>query len=144
MAQLAYQVSGYAYQGAGQHAYQGEAIGRAGLGGDDVPRRRSPHRGWDRKEWEARVKEPDNAVERTLREVYAELTTPDAAYSTLAQVDAIVRPAARQVARDLPLRIDWRKLARDYDSAQAMVRLWQEEQDLQAAMLDDEEAMMLL
>lgn len=119
--------------------------GRSGLGGDDVPyRSKSPHRGWDKKEWEARVKEPDNAVEKTLREAYAELTGKEQPFSVLAQVDAIVRPASRQVARDLPLRIDWRKLSRDYDRAQAMVRLWQEERELQAAMDDDDETMMLL
>mgnify|MGYP001569854387 CR=1 FL=1 len=118
-------------------------FGRSGLGGDDVPRWRSPHRGWDRKEWEARVKEPDNEIEKTLRSVYAELTTPEAPLSVLARVDALTRPVARAAPQDAPLRIDWARMARDYARANALVRLWREEAELRAIMDDDDEVLMM-
>jgi hypothetical protein len=117
--------------------------GRSGLGGDDVPYRRSPHRGWDREEWKRRVKEPGEAIERELQEVYDRLTGKEAPISVLAQVDAVVRPVAKQVARDIPLRIDWKKLARDFDRANALMRIWREEQELEAAMEEDDEIMMM-
>src|SRR4051812_36142199 len=40
------------------------------VGGDDVPRRKSPHRGFDLERWKA--SQPD--FEATLRQAYAELT----------------------------------------------------------------------
>ena len=117
--------------------------GRSGLGGDDVPRRRSPYRGWDRKAWRAAQDDLD-AVEATLRGTYAELTGADAPVSVLAQVDAIVRPAARQEARDVPLEIDWAKMARDFEAANRLMALARAEADLRAAIDDDEDLLMML
>ncbi len=120
--------------------------GRSGLGGDDSPKhpRVSPNaRGWDRAEYE-RQRADEGKVEATLREVYAELTGQTAAISTLARVDAIVRPASVQAHRDVPLRIDWAKLARDYERANALVRLQAEERQLQEQIDDDDDLMLML
>ena len=145
--QYAFQVALHGFQGAGQHAFQGEAIGREGLGGDDLPRRKSPHKGWDRKEWEARVKEPNDEIEKTLRAAYAELTGESAPLSVLARTDAITRPvAARQAdtGRDIPIRIDWRRLAQDYERANALMALAREEAELRAIEADDEDILMMV
>lgn len=117
--------------------------GRSGLGGDDVPRR-SPHRGWSREEWKKRVKDGADAVEKTLQDTYDRLTGKEAPISVLAQVDAIVRPVARQARRDIALEIDWKKMARDYARAMALLRLEAEERELQAIMDDDDEVLLLL
>lgn len=118
--------------------------GRSGLGGDDIPRR-SPHRGWDREEWQRLRKRPDDELEATLRAAYAELTGETAAISVLARVDEITRPVAKitKIA-DYPLVIDWKALSANFERASALHRLWREEQDLQAAMEDDDEAWLLL
>ncbi len=119
--------------------------GRSGLGGDDVPRRRSPHRGWDRKEWLRLRKRPDDELEATLKAAYAELTGAEAPLSVLARVDEITRPVAKVDEKvDYPLQIDWAKLSASYARASALYRLWQEEQALQAAMEDEDEAWLLL
>lgn len=121
-----------------------QPYGRSGLGGDDVPRyRKSPHRGWDRKAWRAAQDDVD-AVEATLKATYAGLTGADAAISTLAQVDAIVRPVARQEARDVPLRIDWAKMARDFQTANRLMALARAEAELQAFFDDEDDVLMLL
>ena len=119
--------------------------GRSGLGGDDkIERRESPSKhGWNREAWK-RDQAHEGAIEETLREVYSELTGQSAAISTLARVDAIVRPAARQPQPNAPLRIDWAKLARDFERANALIRLQAEERELQAIISDDEEVMMLI
>lgn len=119
--------------------------GRSGLGGDDVPRRPSPHRGWNREEWLRLRKRPDDELEATLRQAYAELTGTEAPLSVLARVDEITRPVAKideQV--DYPLQIDWAKLSASYARASALYRLWREERDLQAAIEDDDESWLLL
>lgn len=122
--------------------------GRSGLGGDDVPRewRKNPHRGWDKAEWKRRVKEPGEALESTLRAAYAELTGTDAPISVLSQVDAIVRPVAKKSrAEEAPqLRINWAALANDYRRYAALMRLWQEEQEMRALDEDDEEVMLMV
>ena len=121
--------------------------GREGLGGDDVPRpyRKSPHRGWNRDEWKARVKDGEDAIERTLKEAYAALTSDEAPISVLARVDAIVRPVAKKKVRpEAPqLRINWEALANDRRRANAMIRLWREEQELRAIEDDDEDILMM-
>lgn len=118
--------------------------GRAGLGGDDVPRK-SPHRGWDKKEWERLRRDPEQALEATLRQAYAELTGETAPISVLARVDEILRPVAKVDKRgEYPLQINWKALSTEYERATALYRLWQEEQDLQAAMEDEDEAWLLL
>ena len=118
--------------------------GRSGLGGDDVPRRRNPNRGWDKAEWKARVKDSQDAVEKTLREAYAELTAEEAPISVLARVDAIVRPVAKRPKPEAPqLRINWTALANDYKRTNAMIRLWREEQELRAMEEDDEDVLMM-
>lgn len=114
--------------------------GREGLGGDDVPRR-SPHKGWNREEWAARVKAPNDALEATLRETYAALTGADATLAVLSRVDAIVRPVARA---DIPLRINWGRLAREYERTNALIKLWQEEMDLRAAIEEEDDILVLL
>jgi hypothetical protein len=111
--------------------------GRAGLGGDDVPRRRSPHKGWDRDEWKRRRKDPEDAIEATLRSAYAELTGEDAPLSVLARVDAIVRPVAKQRDPEIPLVINWGKLSSEYERTNALIRLWQEEMALRADAEDE-------
>ncbi len=120
-------------------------FGRSGLGGDDVPRRvtRNPNRGWNREEWKARVKDNADALAETLQETYDRLTGKEAPASVLAQVDAIVRPVAARQVGDVPLSIDWRKIALDYDRAMALVRLENEERELQALMDDEDEMMMV-
>lgn len=110
-----------------------------GLGGDDVPR----HRGWNKAEWKRRVKDPDQAIEDTLRSTYEALTNPDAALSVLSKVDVIVRPAARIAPDSLQLEINWRKIARDYERSNALVKLWQDEQALQREIEDEDETLML-
>jgi hypothetical protein len=120
--------------------------GREGLGGDDKLTRglKSPHRGWNREAWK-RDQQREGAIEETLREVYSELTGQTAAVSTLARVDAITRPvAARQPDADVPLRIDWAKLARDFERANALIRLQAEERELQAMIADDDDLLMML
>lgn len=120
--------------------------GRSGLGGDDVPRhtRVSPSaRGWNRAEYE-RQREEEGRVEQTLREVYSELTGEDAPVSTLSRVDAIVRPASRQVRADAPLRIDWARLARDYERTNALIRLQREEAELRTQIEDEDDLLMLM
>ena len=115
-------------------------FGRSGLGGDDVPRRRSPHKGWDKAEWKARVRDDQEALERTLQEAYARITAPDAPISVLAQVDAIVRPVAKkQRAPDVPLKINWAAIANDYRRTVALMRLRYEEESLRAAIEDENE-----
>lgn len=119
--------------------------GRSGLGGDDVPYARRD-RGWNKEEWKKRVKEPGDAIEETLREAYAELTAEDAPMSVIARVDAIIRPVARKSKEpEAPqLRINWTALANDYRRYAALMRLWREERELQAAMEDDDEMMVFL
>ena len=119
--------------------------GREGLGGDDVPRhRRSPHRGWDKAEWKRRVKDDQEALERTLQAAYAEITAPDAPISVLAQVDAIVRPAAKkQASPDVPLRINWAGIANDYARTVALLRLRYEEEQLRALIEEEDELLMM-
>ena len=120
--------------------------GRSGLGGDDVPRRRqSPNaRGFDKQADELRRSE-EASVESTLREVYARLTGEDAAVSTLARVDAITRPlSAPQQKADAPLRIDWQRMAADSARAEALLRLYREEQALRAQIEDEDELLLML
>lgn len=117
-------------------------FGRSGLGGDDVPRR-SPHRGWDRKAWQ-RAQDDLDALETTLRETYAALTNEAAPLSVLAQVDAIVRPAAHQEARHVPLQIDWGRISRDFHAANRLMALARTEAELRAAMDDDDDIVMLI
>ena len=117
-------------------------FGRSGLGGDDVPYRKSPHKGWNKEEWKARVKEPGDEIEQTLRETYASLTSREAPVSVLARVDAVVRPVSRQV-EDAPLRIDWGKLSRDFDRANALLRIYREEAELKAFIEEEDELLML-
>ena len=120
-------------------------FGRSGLGGDDkITRRKSPDKGWDREEWKRRVKEPDEALEKTLREAYAELTQADAPLSVLARVDALTRPVAAPAAPDAPLRIDWARISRDYERATALLRLQIEERELRAQIEDEDELMLML
>ena len=121
-------------------------FGRSGLGGDDVPRHKriSPNAtGWNRTEYERQRKE-EGKVEATLRAVYSELTGETAAISTLARLDAIVRPAAEKIAADVPLRINWTKIARDYERATALMRLREEERALQAQIEDEDDMILLL
>lgn len=117
--------------------------GRSGLGGDDVPRR-TPHKGWNRDEWKRRVKDNQDAVERTLQEAYDRLTGKEAPISVLARVDAIVRTAAKRVDEDAPLRIDWHRLASDYARATALLRLQEEERALQAQIADEDDIIMMV
>ena len=120
-------------------------FGRSGLGGDDTPRRRkSPDKGWSKEEWQQRVKEPDEALEKTLREAYAEITSEEAPLSVLARVDAITRPVAAPAATDAPLRIDWQRLARDYERATALFRLQREERALRAQIEDEDDLLLML
>ena len=116
-------------------------FGRSGLGGDDVPRhRKSPHKGWDKAEWKARVQDDQEALERTLQEAYASITWQDAPLAVLAQVDAIVRPVAKkQASPDVPLRINWAAIANDYRRTVALMRLRYEEEALRAAIEDENE-----
>ena len=120
-------------------------FGRSGLGGDDIPRRRkSPDKGWSKEEWQQRVKEPDEALEKTLRAAYAEITADEAPLSVLARVDAITRPVAAPAATDAPLRIDWQRLARDYERATALFRLQREERALRAQIEDEDDLLLML
>lgn len=119
--------------------------GRQGLGGDDVPYSRSPHRGWDRKEWLRLRKRPDDELEATLRDAYAALTSEDAPLSVLARVDEITRPVAKVDERvDIPLQINWKALSASYERASALYRLWSEEQELRAAMEDEDDVLFLI
>lgn len=115
--------------------------GRSGLGGDDVPRR-NPNRGWDKEEWKRLRKEPEDAIEATLRQAYAELTQ-DAPFAALAKVEAIVRPVAK-VAQGQAHVINWPQLAAQYERANALYKLWQEERDLRAAIEEEDELLMML
>ncbi len=126
-------------------AFFGGGFFGATISGDDkITRRQSPNaRGWNRKEYEA-LRAEEGRIEETLREVYSELTGETAAVSTLARVDAIVRPSASQARRDAPLRIDWAKLARDFERANALVRLQAEERELRAQIEDEDDLMMML
>ena len=121
-------------------------FGRSGLGGDDkITRRKSPDKGWSKEEWQQRVKEPDEALEKTLRAAYAEITADEAPISVLARVDAIARPfAAPAAARAEPLRIDWRRLARDYERATALFSLQAEERELRAQLEDEDDLLLML
>ena len=114
-------------------------FGRDGLGGDDVPRRESPHRGWDKKEWKRRVKDHEDAVEADLRETYNRLVGLDAPVSQLAQVDAIVRPVAQRDFGSPRLQIDWAALAADYERAQRLYALERERAAWEALLADDDE-----
>ena len=116
--------------------------GRSGLGGDDVPRR-NPNRGWDKEEWQRRRKDPIDAIEATLKQAYAELTGESAPISVLAKVEAIVKPVAK-VARGQPHVIDWTRLSAEYARVNALIRLWQEERDLQAEIEDDDDFLMMM
>ena len=119
-------------------------FGRSGLGGDDVPRRRSPHRGWDKEEWKRRVQDDREALERTLQAAYAEITGADAPLAVLAQVDAIVRPAAKkQASPDVPLRINWAAIANDYRRTVALIRLREEERALRDLIEEEDELLMM-
>lgn len=98
------------------------------VGGDDVPRK-SPHRGWNLQEWKRRVKDGDDAIERTLRQAYADLTGEKSPLQVLVQVDAIVTPIAIQdTVLEAPIRVDWRKI--NLERANALMQLWHEEQEL--------------
>ena len=120
-------------------------FGRSGLGGDDVPRRRSPHKGWDKAEWKRRVQDDQEALERTLQEAYASIAATDAPLAVLAQVDAIVRPVAKkQASPDVPLRINWAAIANDYRRTVALMRLRYEEEALRAAIAEEDEEIMLM
>ncbi len=120
-----------------------DVFGRSGLGGDDVPRQESPHKGWDRKAYESK-KARDDAVEATLRRVYADLTGEDQPISVLARVDAIVKPEAKRVERDAPLVIDWQAMARHEQRAVALMRLWQEEEALKREIDDDDDLLAMM
>lgn len=117
--------------------------GRSGLGGDDVPRQESPHKGWDRKAYEKKKQREDD-IEATLRKVYASLTGEDAPISLLARVDAIVKPASKRVERDAPLVIDWKAMAQHEQRAVALMKLWQEEEALKREIEDDDDLLMMM
>lgn len=120
-------------------------FGRSGLGGDDVPRYlKSPHRGWNREEWKKRVKDGEDGVASTLQATYDKLIGREPALSVLAQIDAIVRPVAKQESRDVPIRIDWQRMAEDFERANRLMALAREESDLQAFMEDEDEVLMLI
>ena len=133
----AFSVNAYDFDGSGPTP----TPGRSGLGGDDIPRRRSPHRGWNREEWLRLRKRPDDELEATLRRAYAELTGETAPLSVLARVDEITRPVAKVDEQvDYPLRIDWKALSASFERASALHRLWLEEQEME----DEDDAWLLL
>lgn len=108
-----------------------------GLGGDDVPRR-NPNKGWNKAEWKRLRKDPLDAIEATLRQAYKELTEGPA--PVVAQVQAIVKvkPKAQEP--------NWSAIAANYQRANALYKLWQEERDLHEAMeaMEDDDVIMML
>ena len=108
--------------------------GRDGFGGDDVPRRKSPERGWDKAAYLERKKDID-ALENTLRDTYTALTR-DATLSVLSQVDAIVQA-------DTP-RIDWPAIARSEQRTIALMQLAEDERSLRASIDEDDEVILLM
>ena len=117
-------------------------FGRSGLGGDDVPRRRSPDRGWD-KEAYAKRKLDEDALVDTLKGAYASITGEDATISVLSRAAHIVQSETRNDP-DAPLIIDWKAMARDQDRAVALMRLYQEEWALRREIEDEDDILMLL
>lgn len=111
-------------------------FGRDGLGGDDVPYRKSPHKGWDKAEWKRR-KQFEDGLESTLRETYQRLMGIPA---VAAKVDVIVKPV---IVNDEP-KIDWTKLAQSYARSNALIKLDQEEADLRAAIDEEDEFLMAM
>jgi hypothetical protein len=116
--------------------------GREGLGGDDIPYRRNPNKGWDKEAYDKKRADEASMVE-TLKGAYARLTGQDSPVSVLAQADAIVRPHAEQ-SEEAPLRIDWKAIARSQERAVALLRLYEEERELQRASDDEDDLIMLL
>ena len=116
--------------------------GREGLGGDDIPYRRNPNKGWDKEAYDKKRADEDSMVE-TLRGAYARLTGQDSPVSVLAQADAIVRPHAKQVV-DAPLVIDWQAIARSQEKAVALMKLYEEERELQRASDDEDDLIVLM
>lgn len=91
-------------------------------GGDDVPRRKSPHKGFSLKEWKAA--QPD--FESTLRETYAALVR--------GPLDEEARKVVSPYVQDKA--IDWAAVARDDEALEQMLEL--------RRLHDEEEAVMLL
>ena len=120
-------------------------FGRSGLGGDDVPTpyRKSPELGWDKKAYESK-KAREDAIEETLKKVYADLTGTAAPLSVLARVDEIVKPVAKRVKKDAPLVIDWKAMAQREKQAKKLLALWNDEQALKRWIEEDDEIIMLM
>lgn len=111
--------------------------GVEGWGGDDAPGTSSSHRGWDKAAYLERKKDMD-ALEATIRQTYDELTGEDATFAVLAQVDGIVRTKRK------PLKIDLKALAGDEQRTLRLMRLWDEEMALRAAIEEEDELILLL
>ncbi len=115
-------------------------FGRSGLGGDDIPYRRNPNRGWDKREYLKRKKKLDE-LQDTIKETYQKLmgTAPE---PIQAAAQKIVKPTAVKTDEGVELRIDWEAIARSYERTNALIKLQQEEADL--AIAQDEEAVIML
>lgn len=120
----------------------GEQFGRSGLGGDDIPYRRNPNRGWDREEYQRRRKK-EAQLEETIKGAYQELMGADVPETVQAQVQKIVKPTAVKTTKGPELVIDWEAIARSYERTNALIKLQQEEAELRAIADDDEEVMLL-
>ena len=118
--------------------------GRDGLGGDDAPRRRSPHRGWNRKEWQAKKDDLD-AMMAEVEHAYQVLTGQAVPAPVRARAEALVAKKVVRAAGAEP-RVDWAAVTRSYAITNALIKMRQEEAAQAAAEQDEdeEEALILL
>lgn len=114
-----------------------QPFGRSGLGGDDVPYRKNPNKGWDRAEWERRKRDMD-AMEATIRETFLELR--DGPFELVAE--AVIESAALPANDTGQREYDWAAVARSFDNAAALTRMKAELDELRAAQEDEDTIVM--
>lgn len=142
MADLAYQVTGFAYQGAGLFAYQGsvDTPSSAGVGGG------AGHPIYKRRKW----RELRNVLDEGLQSVYEDLAAAGLPVDVMGEAVKIVKPFADKKARYRstvnPSEVDWAALQRDAQLSRRLLELYERHMGeiAFARMLEDEDDILLM
>lgn len=149
MAETAYQVTGFAYQGDGLFAYQGSGstppVETIPMGGSGWPV--AYHQGKRKK---LTLKDqPDKHIrsilDKVVSEYYGEIVDSDVPKSVKADAARIVKPFAKgSAAVPMEAQVDWAALNRDADAVNAILAIWNEEIANQEIDEDDDDMMMMI
>lgn len=150
MANLAYQVTNFAYQGAGQFSYQGstDVAPSIPIGGSGYPV------DWQGKRRKLSLKEqPDkhlrHILDRVISEYYAEVVNADGvSQEAKKEVAQVVKPYADKKGRfkavPAAAQIDWAALESNASAVSAILQIWSEEVKKNDIDDDDDTMMMLM